>query len=526
MCQNRGHGTHLVRADLRPPSRSRRGRRGRPATSRWSGRPGAASPATSSRSATRTTRRSPQGEGQAVARRRRRSCRRASTRRSSSTARASTRSRRSSSPASGPTATTRAAPRRGKQVAFVVELDGAPHDPPRRHRPPPDRGEARRHRDRSTSPACRSAGSLTPREGRRARRPARPADRRADADLRRRGRLRRGARASSSTRWAPSRRPSRSCRCRCRACRARRRRSCSSRAASRPDRIARQARSRTTRPRLITVRTRSAAGQYGICVDGRHAPDDEVGGLARLDRADLVLEAERAGRVDRHRASSDLVGRHAAARGRPTVITSGRLAVGDVPGLKSVPSATGTPRSMNVRAGASWSFIRNQVVAGRSGRDDRPVRAAAAAASASMPASRRRREVVGRGRPELGRELRAARRRQLVGVQPRAPCRSAAAASRIRRDWSAVKTPVLAEDVAEPRPAVRGDPRQLVLDDRADVRLGAVRAASGTRAGRRARRGTSGRRRSAPRGRAGRRPRAAGSRSRGPGRSRTSPRSS
>ena len=39
-------------------------------------------------------------------------------------ARASTRSRRSSSPASGPTATTPKGAERGKQVAFVVELDG------------------------------------------------------------------------------------------------------------------------------------------------------------------------------------------------------------------------------------------------------------------------------------------------------------------------------------------------------------------------------------------------------------------
>ena len=33
-------------------------------------------------------------------------------------------------------------------------------------------------------------------------------------------------------------------------------------------------------------------------------------------------------------------------------MTSGRLAVGDVPGLKSVASATGTPASMSRRAGA------------------------------------------------------------------------------------------------------------------------------------------------------------------------------
>ena len=33
-------------------------------------------------------------------------------------------------------------------------------------------------------------------------------------------------------------------------------------------------------------------------------------------------------------------------------MTSGRLAVGEVPGLKSVARAIGTPRSMSVRAGA------------------------------------------------------------------------------------------------------------------------------------------------------------------------------
>ena len=47
-------------------------------------------------------------------------------------------------------------------------------------------------------------------------------------------------------------------------------------------------------------------------------------------------------------------------------MASGRLAVGDVPGLKSVPIATGMPRSMIVRAGAWWSFMRNHVVAGSS----------------------------------------------------------------------------------------------------------------------------------------------------------------
>ena len=45
-------------------------------------------------------------------------------------------------------------------------------------------------------------GSLIADQGRGAHRPARPEDRRADADLRRRRRLRRGARRASSTRWA------------------------------------------------------------------------------------------------------------------------------------------------------------------------------------------------------------------------------------------------------------------------------------------------------------------------------------
>ncbi len=49
-----------------------------------------------------------------------------------------------------------------------------------------------------------------------------------------------------------------------------------------------------------------------------------------------------------------------------TVMTSGRFGVGEVPGLKSVPRATGTPASMNRRAGAASSAMRNQVVAGSS----------------------------------------------------------------------------------------------------------------------------------------------------------------
>ena len=113
--------------------------------------------------------------------------------------------------------------------------------------------------------------------------------------------------------------------------------------------------------------------------------------------------------------------------------------MGEVPGLKSVPIATGTPRSMNVRAGAWWSFIRNHVVTGS--------RVATTGASVGGgrgqgvdPGLGRRREVVGRGRAELGGQLRAAGRGELVGVEADA-IPYAAAAVRIRRDWSALKTP-------------------------------------------------------------------------------------
>ena len=104
------------------------------------------------------------------------------------------------------------------------------HDPSRRDRPPADRGEARRHRAgrHRLRPDRRPALDD---EGRRARRPARPADRRRDAA--RRGRAGDGARRSrsSSTRWAATRRPSRGSRSRSRRCRPRRRPCCSSRAA-------------------------------------------------------------------------------------------------------------------------------------------------------------------------------------------------------------------------------------------------------------------------------------------------------
>ena len=52
---------------------------------------------------------------------------------------------------------------------------------------------------------------------------------------------------------------------------------------------------------------------------------------------------------------------------------------------------------------------------------------------------------------------------------------NARAASRTRRDWSAREDAGLAEDVREARPAVGGDPGELLVDERAHERLGPVR---------------------------------------------------
>ena len=136
--------------------------------------------------------------------------------------------------------------------------------------------------------------------------------------------------------------------------------------------------------------------------------------------------------------------------------------------------------------------MRNQVVAGQERRDDRARPSSAAAASASIPASDGVARWSAETRPELGGELRAAAtaRARRHGAAARIPY--AAAASRIRRDWSAREDAVLAEDVAEARPALGGDAGELLLDDDADVRLRAVRAGPGTRAARRGRRGRSG----------------------------------
>ena len=186
-------------------------------------------------------------------------------------------------------------------------------------------------------------------------------------------------------------------------------------------------------------------------------------------------QPERPRGVDRDRRQG-LVRRQAEVRGRPRSSPGAGSRSVRCPGLKSVPIATGTPRSMNVRAGAWWSFMRNQVVAGRSvattgsalGRG-RGQGVDAGLATASRDGRPRR----PRSRPRAPRRPRAPARRR--GAAARSP--KPAAASRIRRDWSALNTPVLAEDVAEAGAALGGDAGQLLVDHGADVGLGAVRPA-------------------------------------------------
>ena len=146
------------------------------------------------------------------------------------------------------------------------------------------------------------------------------------------------------------------------------------------------------------------------------------------------------------------------------VIASGRLAVGDVPGLKSVPMATGTPASMKARAGAWWSFIRNQVVTGR--RVATTARSSsAAAAMAAIPAG----DGVARwsadaapssaasSAPPDGASSSAWRR----GCEPSAGGRLEDPARLVGGEDTG-----LAEDVGEAGPAVGGDPRELFVEER------------------------------------------------------------
>ena len=86
------------------------------------------------------------GQGQGVARRAARCCRRAWTPRSSSTGPASTRSRTSSLTGVRTYRDDAKGAERRQAGRLRRRARRAPHDPPRRHRPSPVRGEARRHR--------------------------------------------------------------------------------------------------------------------------------------------------------------------------------------------------------------------------------------------------------------------------------------------------------------------------------------------------------------------------------------------
>ena len=157
-----------------------------------------------------------------------------------------------------------------------------------------------------------------------------------------------------------------------------------------------------------------------------------------------------------------------------TVMTKGRLAVGDVPGLKSVASATGMPRSMKRRGGSDLVVHQEERRRRQQDGDDRAARAGRG--GERIDARRRRRgEMVGGQGADLRRQLRAAARRQLVGMEarlePEAGGRLEDPACLVRAEDAA-----LAEDVGEARPALRRDARQLLLEQVADVRLRAVRA--------------------------------------------------
>ena len=392
-------------------------------SSRWSGRRVAGSPATSSRSAIPTTAR----------------CRgpRASASRDGRTLLPSSldnafvldgpgRVRGQGGPGHRRPDLSRRRPRRRSGQAGLVRRRGRrrPHDPPRRHRSPPVRGEARRHRlGRHRLRAARRLAVAGPRRPRSSPSSIRRSSCRCRSATTTPTAPRRSS--ASSTRWARGDHPAEAV-------------GDGDQPAVRDDdgpaRVARQAgltvpdasgqpRSRTTRPRLMTVRARSAAGQYGIWRRGRHAPDHEVGALARLERADLVLEPERPSRVDRHRAQR-LVGRHPeldAGDGHRQRQAGRRRRARVEVGADGDRDAPVDERS----AGAPWSFIRNQVVAGRTvattGRSSRGGRG-----QRIDPRLGRRREMVGR-RP---RRARPPARRRPTGPARR---RGAGAAARTRR---------------------------------------------------------------------------------------------
>ena len=105
------------------------------------------------------------------------------------------------------------------------------------------------------------------------------------------------------------------------------------------------------RPRLTTARTRSAPSQVGSCSTLGYGPRHDIGLSAHLERAVGALEAHGTGAVG-GRCHERLLGREAQLEAGEAEHELQNSAWGDVPGLKSVPSATGTPRSMSARAGA------------------------------------------------------------------------------------------------------------------------------------------------------------------------------
>ena len=127
---------------------------------------------------------------------------------------------------------------------------------------------------------------------------------------------------------------------------------------------------------------------------------------------------------------------------------------------------------MNVRAGAATDFIRNQVVAGRTtattGRPDD-----AAAARASIPALDGVARWSADSALDLGGQLRALGWGELVGVEPG----SHPVGLGREQDPPALvgaEHATLAEHIGEAGPALGGDPRQLLVDEMADVGLGRI----------------------------------------------------
>ena len=331
---------------------------------------------------------------------------------------------RPASPASGPIATTPAAPRRGKQVAFVVELDGM-HTihlgdighllteeklgdiGVGRHRLRP----ARRRRSAPTKAAALD-------------RPARPADRRPDAaSARTRPTAPRRSRKFFHEMGAePSTQPKLSV-TRSRACRPRRRRSCSSRAASRSDRRRRTRGHGAIQDDPAALDRRSGRGPRpastgsgpwsGRARSTRSAAlpgsSDPISSSSPSAWAALIVTAAR--------ASS---GRHPQVRGRRRSWPAAGSRVGDVPGIEVRADARpGRPRSMNVRAGRVV-VLHQEPGRGRAGASRRPAGPVGGGRGQGVDAGvRRSREVVGRRRPELGGQLGAAGRRELVGVEAR-----------------------------------------------------------------------------------------------------------